>query len=305
MKRRLFALGLAVLLTLLARTVPAQHETSDEISDETISGVSRILTLDLNKIDRYHYTVLVNGVPTTQLEGYSINQNGSYPRSPFQEVRSVIIDNLPPGRHSVTLEAKQDPNRKRAENREEFLFEYEPLSFDVTIDPFYITRHAIDVSEALNPRLIAHRTTQYTGKKWKTYTEMLDGSRVEVRIKQYRKGTNINSIVNRLNMKAAWALAEKHIYYIDIEVKLEEQTLLAEAKVPCAGRVTYQYYEPRKNQWLEDTFMDNMIDGRIRIQPYIRTVVLTPEYEMRLSGYDQTVAYTIVKRENVSEVAHQ
>lgn len=292
------AFSLAGLLVWFSQTAIAQHETTDETSDEMFTETSRILTLDLNNIDRYQYVILVDGAPTTRVDGYSVNGSRSWSRSPLNETRTVILDNLLPGVHTVTVEAKQDPNRPRAQGREEFLFEYEPLSFDVTVDPLYITRHALNVNESMNPSLIAHQTTQYTSKKWKTYTELLDEGKVEVRIRQYRKNASIKSAIGRLNMRASWALAAKHIYYTDVEVKLDGRMLLSEHKIPCSSRVTYQYYEPRKNQWLEDTFLDNVIDGRTRIVPYVRTVSLTPKYEMRIAGYDQTVMYTIVKKEN-------
>lgn len=268
MKANVILLGLLLALSDPPGAAIAQSETTDELFSES----TQILILDLQHVDRYYYLILVDGKPTSHLEGYAVNHNTGWVRSPLSEPQTIILDNMSPGKHFITVETSQEPRVTLLPLREEYLFEYEPLTFEVEIDPLYITHKTIDLNQALTLQYAGYQKTQYNGD-------------------------NLDGLTERLDLKGVWTQADKYIYYIDVEVKLNDRLLLAEYNIPYSGIVTYFYWDDRKSQWRENSFFDNVIKRKTPVSLFIRTVSLTPSYELRVAAYDRSVTYTIVRSE--------
>ena len=291
MKAYLFLLSLLLALAFSPGAANAQSETTDDLFTES----TQILTLDFQHVDRYYYLILVDGKAASHLEGYVVNRNTGWARSPLQVPQTIILDNMSPGKHFVTVETSQQPGVTLLPSREEYLFEYEPFTFEVEIDPLYITHHTIDLSQALTLQLSGYLKTGDNSAKWKTFSELIGNQRVEIKVRQYRKGDELGGVTKRLDLKGVWTQADKHIYYLDVEVKLNDHLLLAEYNIPYSGIVTYYYWNDRKGEWRENSFFDNNIKGKTPVSLYVRTLALTASHELRLAAHDRSITYTVVR----------
>lgn len=293
MKAYLFLLNLLLAVAFSPEATNAQSETADDLFPES----TQILTLDLQHVDRYYYLILVDGKVVSHLEGYAVNHNTGWARSPLQVPQTIILDNLTPGKHFVTVETHQEPGVTLLPSREEYLYEYEPFTFEVAIDPLYITHQTIDLREALTLKLAGYLKTGYHSDKWKVFSEIVSNQRMEIRVRQHRKGDDVDGVTKRLDLKGVWVQANKHIYYLDVEVKLNDRLLLAEYNIPYSGIVTYSYWNDRRTEWQEDSFFDNVINRKTPVSRYVRTVSLTNSHELRLAAHDRSITYTIVRNE--------
>lgn len=296
MKRFLIYLNIALVMFLYPRAVVAQSE----LSDEMITNPSQNFALVLENIDRLKYLIYIDDNVATHVEGYARSLHPSWARGNTKDTRTVILDNLDPGIHTVRIEAIQDRDIEKAKLREEFLFEYSPLVFDVDIDEFYITRHTIDLQNALPSRVVTHHAVEYDGIEWKTFNTEVDGRLIEVRLQQYRKKDKLGRVTQRLDARGKWDRAEKHIYYTNIDISIDGENTFSEHNVPCAGRVEYRYWDYTYGKWWDAVFLDNMIGDRQYIYQFVRTVPLTESYELRIAAYDMSVEYTIIKLENAT-----
>ncbi|MBT5874433.1 MAG: hypothetical protein HOH43_13530 [Candidatus Latescibacteria bacterium] len=294
------------VLALTAVSCTTGLSAQSEISDEIFSDNKQPVILELKNIERMQYTVYVDARPATTVEGYKLNPNKAWSRTDERvESRTVILDNLDPGLHTVIIDAKQEPHPRKAQRREEFLFEYEPLIFTINADPSAMTTHTIDVHSGLQSKVVANNAFVFTkglDKDWQSVVERIAGSKLEVRVRQYREKDKIGRVKRRLDSKGMWDRAKKYINYVDINVFMDGRLVLDVDQVAYSGRVEYRYWDYLEGKWWNNHFLNNTIKDEQRIYQFVRALPLSNTHELRITGYDEEISYSVIRTGSLPQI---
>lgn len=295
-----------LVLALTAVSFTTGLSAQSEISDEIFSNNKQPVILELKNIERMQYTVYVDARPATTVEGYKLNSNKAWPLTDERvESRTVILDDLDPGLHTVIIDAKQEPHPRKAQRREEFLFEYEPLIFTINADPSTMTTHTIDVHSGLQSKVVANKTFAFNkdlDTEWQSVVENIDGAELVVRVRQYREKGKLGRARARLDNKGMWEKAKKYINYVDINVFMDGELVLDVDEVAYSGRVEYRYWDYLEGRWWDNNFLNNTIMDEQRIHQFVRALPLGSTHELRIVGYDEQISYSVIRTGTLPQI---
>jgi len=294
--RHLFRLA---LLTVMAAFIPSTLVAQTEMSDELFSDNKQPVILELKNIERLLYTVYVDANQATTVEGFKLNPNKAWSRTDERmENRTVILDGLESGLHTIIIEATQDPHARKAQRREEYLTEYEPLIFTLFTDSASLTTHSVDVHASMKSKIAAEggfAFSKETEKRWQSTMDRIGDGNLEIRVRQYRQKDKIGRVKQRLDSKGMWDKAKKYIHYADIQIFMDGRALLDLEAIAYSGRIEYRSWDYLEGRWWDNHFLHNTIKDKQRIPHFVKNVQLNDTYELRMTAYDQDVSYAVVR----------